>query len=1011
MRSLPLILVLLVAIGGAAFLIFSGGVDADLSSQPEIAPLTPGGSGSSTKVTDDTELATLDPDATAEAERAAGAVTARPALRLRSEAEEMEEPEGEPIVLGRVVDDLGVPVKDARVTLYVVPTGLNQMPTMMMSGVEETMRRRGKKKKVDTEEDGKFDLKIPTLNRELDLVVEAPGFEKKTLKLGMPVKLPIELDDVQLVQGCIIKGIVVDEHGNPLRRASISLAHPDNDEEDVMGLEALGIRMNSGPRTGKDGTFEYPHASAGRYEMRIDHKERPETKREGETRVGEVLELKIELPDGGKIAGHLEGMPKDATGVIVQARYAPELDTQNPDASGEEEEEGMMEVMFGEMGMSTGEHWTKVEKDGSFLLEGLELRGGYMVWVAEPHRQFFMREAISPEYEAWVGEQDLRIPYEDGVSVQMQVVDASSKSAIREFTVSSQMSGNDWPARRDEVNDRDGKTALTKIRPKGEGKVLHIAVRATGYKIYRDQIVVPEKGELLLGQVLMQPQPVLRVVTKVGRNEKPLADVHVVLNVGEDLPPEWAMTPNAPAMMSQEKLDEDDGGDRRPRRGTTDAEGVCEMNSFPGEAAVLILKAEGYATRRVDLSLPLSGDHEEVVLMSAGGSAILQVVDAEGFAAPRARVEQLRPWATEESLRGWSTDERGVVTLTGLTPGSHSFRARQEKRRNMGFRPDNDEKGGRGEWVEIPVVEGEVVEVTVVLPLFGTLTGRVTEAGEPLAGASLSLLKINDERRNRRVVIEGMERFMAVSNDTSSEKGLYELQNVAAGKYELKVRHPDRAMPTTIEIEVEEGEHEHDIELSANMIEGRVTRDDGQPIEGASITAIPAAEAGRARLGLGFLFGGNSGSSASARTDANGHYQLRGLTAGEAVVVRAQAKQHSPDTSEEVILAAGERQSGIDLVLTRSGALTVHVRGSRPFQGVRAYRLDEQGQPVAAADGSLEADGDPTPQRVVLTRKGTAKFDDLEPGNWRIEVDDAEDQTIELEAGVPLSLTFESGSD
>ena len=923
--------------------------------------------------------------------------------------------EGEPVARGLVTDEWGAPLEGASVTLYVVPKNAEEL--RRMPGLMAAARRSTKSSDTMTDEDGRFELELPASDRRLDLEVRLEGYLVRQRELGRPVALPVEVQDLSLVRGCIIRGMVVEPGGGPIRGARIDVEHEQEEPQEGFNLAELGLGFSAGPRTKADGRFELLHAPAGPFEVQVTHKKRPGRRVTGEARVGDEVELTIELPVGGRIAGRVLGLPDDVSGVVVQARRAPDTEALPEDAA--QREEGMIGAVFSEMGMSTADHSAKLDAEGRFELEGLETSGAYLVWAAAPNRQMFLREAVSEERKALVGEDDLVLDYRDGVRVKLQVVDAKTNAPVTDFTISSKVGDSRrLPSRREDVSDRDGEALLTRIRPKQDGATVYYAVRAVGYQTVHNQINVPQSGEIDGGRVFLQPAPVVRLRVTRAVDDAPVVGAAVVLAHPEDIPPLWATkNPMMMGNMSREQLGEPEAEDQQPRRGETDEDGLVLFTGFPGVTAVLTIEADDAALHREKLALPQVGDVDHEVVLTQGGSVLVQVVDAGGFAAGKSRIEYIPVEANPMDQRAKPTDETGALLLEALQPGEYRFRATEV--RGMGGPPggrrgrDGADEDVRRPWFPATVREGEVTELTLSMPEVGVLVGTVLELSEPLAGAALSIFEDSDEAEGVRVdvVVEGLESFTSVAMSTTDEHGAFRVEQLPVGAYRMRVRHKDRAMPATVRFDVSEGENELTVQLEVTSVSGTIRDHEGKVLGGVSVRPIRKDRAGRSRLRLGEAFGMSTPGESSATSDAEGRYSLRGIETGTEMVIRATAPGWCRVDTEPFTLAPGEARERLNIRMERAGRLEVTVIGGRPFQRVSLEKLESDPDSSAELDPA-ESASPGSNQRLELTRKGVASFEDLEPGQWRVSAGEAV-QEVEVSAGevraLELDLSAEEG--
>jgi hypothetical protein len=303
-------------------------------------------------------------------------------------------------------------------------------------------------------------------------------------------------------------------------------------------------------------------------------------------------------------------------------------------------------------------------------------------------------------------------------------------------------------------------------------------------------------------------------------------------------------------------------------------------------------------------------------------------------------------------------------------------------------------------WQTVVAVDGRTSEVVLEVPARASLHGRITSNGEPLDDAFVSLLR-DKPGENEDLILqfridiatyspEGFD-----STDRTDGKGNYKIDEVAMGSYRISVTHEDRALPYTLPIEVSQGDNRINIDLPMTAIEGRVTDTEGRPVKATRVRAIPAAALGEQQAGreaLSEIFGRNR-RRGSVRTDDNGNYRLLGVPADRAVVVEARADDDLvPARSEPITLSHGELRRGIDLELTIGGVLLVQVQG------------DTSAFSFLSASYEGESESKPGVKMARVRNNGTATFNGLKPGPWRVKF--AEDEggggegvVVEVSAG------------
>jgi hypothetical protein len=218
--------------------------------------------------------------------------------------------------------------------------------------------------------------------------------------------------------------------------------------------------------------------------------------------------------------------------------------------------------------------------------------------------------------------------------------------------------------------------------------------------------------------------------------------------------------------------------------------------------------------------------------------------------------------------------------------------------------------------------------------------------------------------------------------------GRYELEEITIGDYLLRVSHPTRTMVSEFEVQVSAAAGRFDVDLDLAVIEGRISDGDGNPLVGARVEVSEATPQGRGtgqrRMRIMSVFSsgeqvtfGSGLGDATASTDAEGRYRLRGVVSGVELVVKARIDGRQAARSEPVRLGADETRSEVDLVLAGAGAIRLRV-------------VDAAGEPasfcMAQASFKGEAEHDVSDVDQFIQDGGSALLDGLRPGPWEVAV-------------------------
>jgi len=251
------------------------------------------------------------------------------------------------ILSGRVVDDLGAPVADARLVLTAADGEIPGLPELS----------RGESRWAISERDGTFRFESALVGR-LGLKATAEGFQNRQL-------LPFELApgqvreglEVVLSRGETLSGRVTDEIGNPVVGASLTVVRAE--EADFLGRFAspAGSEVRGGASE-VDGTWRIGGLSAGEVTLRVRHQDYEELLRTLEIPPGgDVLDLVLRPRAGYEVTGRVVG--EDGGGVA-----------------------GVRLLLHAATGSAAFAPAIS-EEDGSFQLEGVS-PGAYLLWVEPP---------------------------------------------------------------------------------------------------------------------------------------------------------------------------------------------------------------------------------------------------------------------------------------------------------------------------------------------------------------------------------------------------------------------------------------------------------------------------------------------------------------------------------------------------------------------------------------------------------------------------------------------------
>lgn len=876
---------------------------------------------------------------------------------------------------GRVLDPQGAPVVGARVLMgegsagFLRGTALDAKGAARLFEVQEST----------TDAQGRFRFEGLEASA-LRLAVRAQGYAPYDA-VDIPRPSSAVLADIVLESGVRLAGRVVDADGRPAAGVAVLRAVAESG-----GPFRFGGQSAPAAVTAADGSFVVDVLAAGPWTLEFESQLHPDARLSGTTeRAGQrVDDLLVQLERGASIRGRVTGsLPggRDYSRLRISAVPAPADDLPEAEARS-----------------------STVAADGSFAVNGARTGRRYALRAVEmqgPLDDMPMQfsPGVSAAVEAEAGEQGVVLALSPEAGLRFSVVDARTGAALEEFQVEA---GIDWPQplRDDEGKVRrqhpDGLVRVGDLRPRSSGERATLRIEAVGYEPYEASGLKLAAGvDTELGTIALQPAPILTVRVLDAVSGAPVANADVRLSTW--VPPQvepgggvgLRRTIRASATVGGDL--ETRMGDGDERRARTDEEGRARLTAFTGVDVRLSARASDYALSIGEVFRASGEAEERQVFLTRGGSVVVRLFDAAGEPLAGGRVEH-KAFHDDEGLPEFRspalTDEEGRARFEHLAPGRHRFRRAGSESGGVFSSGGNtfavlvagNEESG-DEWVEADVVEGGEHEIAIHLPLELAVHGRLTEAGTPLAGATLSLVEASPGAA-------GMPSPAMFGGGgpqaTSDADGRWRFEGIEPGEYTLRVQHESRAMPSEVALEVVDREVQRDVDLDVTILEGRVLDAAGQPLAGVEVWSERAREPGAPR-GLRIMaFAGaggglttldsGGGSAARARSDADGRYVLRGVLSGAELEVRARGDGLQPGRSQRLRLEPDEHRRGVDVTLETAGSIAVEGRYA-------------DGSPAAELLITARYEGERTgiePQTILLDATGRGRIDGLAPGPWRV---------------------------
>ncbi|QDU68982.1 carboxypeptidase-like regulatory domain-containing protein [Engelhardtia mirabilis] len=430
------------------------------------------------------------------------------------------------------------------------------------------------------------------------------------------------------------------------------------------------------------------------------------------------------------------------------------------------------------------------------------------------------------------------------------------------------------------------------------------------------------------------------------------------------------------------------------RQATSLEDGSFELrDQAPGELALVAKHPDWADSETITVGLPQSGRLDGVELVLRQGGRITGVVyDEDGQPAPGAQVICQNPQTFEPMLA--PADDNGRFGFGPLKPGTYQVVS-------MGNLTELAEGGGDSSPLSllsdmkvamVDVVDGETVEVELGVPPSNPVevSGRVTSAGEPVTTGAIQFIQES----------KGMDslKFAEIGAD-----GRYEVTLNEPGDYLVTIQpHRQGGMSlrqNNIEYRklVPEGpECRIDLTLPDSSISGRVTDQDGEPLDGVIVNSTR-----QEGVIYGMAFGGGF---STTTTDEDGRYELTHMRPGRYQVTAggtffgmqlSSGQVRGRINRADLVIEADQHLEGIDFELGPPITVTGTVRSTN-------------GEPVAAATIFVrDAAGNPIERfSMILTdASGRFRFEGLAPGEYSFSARNREMASIETD---PVEVNAEN---
>ncbi|MDZ4773152.1 MAG: carboxypeptidase-like regulatory domain-containing protein [Planctomycetota bacterium] len=869
--------------------------------------------------------------------------------------------ESERVCTGRVVDAQHEPVPTARV--LVAPEGRTQGTPL--ENLDPSRIAWAQRAEALTDSAGLFRVVGVTAAR-ARIAIRKSGYAPHDTVVDL-ARARVDIGDIVLEPGVMLRGRVVDRAGLPVSGARLRRLSSSAGPAVILGAVFDDVVAT----TDAEGRFAADEIAVGPWTLMIkaaghtDRIERGTTRSPGESVDG--LEFVVEATTS--IAGRVVGADALALRELWIAAVPKGDRSSGPLPAGELVDEKRFLIL---------PKSARCNPDGSFSLFDLAPDLTYRLVGRVGKQDAFARVATNWR-DVRAGERGVELLFEPETALVFQVVDAATSLPVSEMEVRV---GN-----RLMIPFTDDSGAVRRAFPDGRVRFesvlraqleegAELVIEARGYSTLKVGRLKRVAGrDLDLGVLRLERASLVRVLVFDAATREPVAGAHVALERSEPrpfLPTETTSTaPVREASADPLFL----------HAGDTDESGRVVLNRIPGASVVVAVLHAGYTPYRSDaLALAPAGDTEQTIELKRGGSVVVSVTDVRGSPLAGVRVDHRERRAAQSSGASRAdfpatTDAEGKIRFEHLEAGSHHFEAGTAT-------PVESARSA-----EVEVVEGGEHTLTLVLPERARVTGRVTEGGAVLSGATLHFESAVG------LVVDARGTIRSLSARTNGN-GEYALSDVDLGAYRVRVTHPERAMSFAIDVVIAAKKSTVDLDLPRTTIEGTLVDEDGHPVLGAEVRALPVLDSASVE----------SANSTFVPSAADGKFVLRGVQPDVDLVVHVRGGDYQPIQSDVVRVARGETKLGIDLRLKAGAALEVSVTtGDGRPAAHRPVQATYTGLVKIAATNVL----------ATTNAAGRALFRGLEPGPWRLRVENANDPSasaevlFEVERGVANTAKIE----
>lgn len=803
-----------------------------------------------------------------------------------------------------------------------------------------------------------------------------------------------DLGDLAVARGVLLIGRVLDEAGQPVEGAQVSLRErTGNALPEGMLVAGMGGGTNRQAETDADGQFELAGLPPKEYTVQS-------------TRVGLVRaetnmilgltnpdhRVELRMAEGGFVTGVVrseDGTPlPDARVAVIPARGF---------ANYQWTSERILEE-----GQPVGE-------DGAFRLSGVPDANSHRVVAAAPGFARGRSDRVVPGMKVEIG-------LAPRATLAGLVLDAGGNPVVdAEVTASpaaepgvsrGPRGGAMETATTDETgafafNDlSNGRYDLSAVAPAGTTRMEGVEVGPATPDV---EIRLPESEALVVRVTDAEGQAIenARIVSDPAMSEgqQLLADGNGGRRVSVSVSADGVIQQFAQGMT---------------RRARTDAGGLARIHDLAEGSYDLKVTAEGYAKHTVRVTRDSEDEQLVVVELQRPSGLRVLAVDSTGTPIEGATLELERVDAQPKDSRSLVTDAWGLAVFQGLTPGDYELRE-VETASGPGFFVFDD---GSGEGEEDPAEEvlrftleaDTLGEQQIVLAAKTVPTVLVTRLGVPVPNASVSL----SEKNASEFVMLGFP-GMGSGGSTTNARGQATLPPTNPGTYILKARAKATNPYTELEVTMGPGQQHLMIELATGGVSGTITGPTGPLVDARiSLNRVQEGEETTSSRAIGVISLATSdddegdvmsfdfsNADARANSGADGRFRFLDVPPGT-YTMSIRAKDHSPLTTEPFEVTEGTQ---VD-----RGVVPLEMGASLEGRVVNIPPNSDGEQPVYTMIRLQNVDGE-TLHYGSVSRSGKYRFGDLTPGTYRVVVslpggEDRTSDAISVNAGAPTNFDF-----